>query len=241
MVRVFWVCLALAFVVACGQSKRSAADEEGGAENEPGGAAAGVGGSEPSGGESSGGTGATSTSGGTGGTGGTVGSNGACGEVTRNGRCTGNVYEWCDYFTGGIARLDCTPLAATCRALETQVEVGESNGCVSVPCETGESSCEDGLFRQCEEDGILLNDCARFGGPDSVCNSDPTSFRCTRPECSNPNDATCAGDLRLICNEDGLLVVEDCSRCDPTGTCVASAPGAELPVTCDRPSWGCEQ
>ncbi len=238
VVPAFRVCFALLLVVACGQSKRNGGGEEGGAPDETGGSAgssAGFDGSAPSGGRSSGGTGATNTNGGTG------GSNASCGDVTRNGRCAGNVYEWCDYFTGDIARLDCTPLGATCRALENQVNEDESNGCLSVPCEMGESSCEDGLFRQCEDDGILINDCARFGGPGSVCNSDPTSFRCTRPQCSNPNDATCAGDLRLICNEDGLLVIEDCSRCDPAGTCVASAPGSELPVACDRPSWGCEQ
>lgn len=235
--RALRVCLALCLIVACGQSKRDGGGGEGGSSDETGGSAgssAGRGGAAPSGGTSSGGTGATNSSGGTGAT------NGACGDVTRNGRCTDNVYEWCDYFTGGIERLDCTPLGATCRALESQTYEEESNGCVKAPCETGASGCDGALFMQCEDDGIVINDCAKFGGPGSVCDPSGTSFWCTREECSNPSDATCEGNLRLICNEDGLLVIQDCARCDPAGTCVPS-PESELPVACDRLSFGCEE
>jgi hypothetical protein len=215
---VFWVFVVLGVVGACGQSKR--ADVAGG----DGTGASGMSGAP---GNEAGGSGGSS-------------SNAACGAVTRNGRCTGNVYEWCDYFTGGIARLDCTPLGATCRASASQSRERESNGCVAAPCETGETTCEGALVEQCEEDGVLVNDCAKFGGTGSVCDPVGTSFWCTRRTCSNPGEATCAGDLRLICNEDGFLVIEDCARCDPAGTCVPSAPGTEVPVACDRPSWGCE-
>jgi hypothetical protein len=209
--RVLWLCVVVGASGACGRSERSTVGENGGETNATGGSSAGS------------------------------SSNDDCGDVTRNGRCNGNVYEWCDYYTGSIARLDCSPLGATCRALERQIDERESNGCVTLPCETGESSCEGDLFRQCEGDGILINSCAKFGGPGSLCDSDGTSFWCSRQTCSTPSDAMCAGDLRLICNEDGLLVIQDCARCDPSGTCVSSAPGAELPVDCDRASWGCEQ
>jgi hypothetical protein len=152
-------------VVACGQSKRdgggaSESGGEGGSTDETGGSAgssAGRGGSTPSGGASG-------------------SSNDSCGDVTRNGRCTENVYEWCDYFTGSIARLDCTPLGATCRALESQTYEDESNGCVTSPCDTGQSGCDGSLCMQCEDDGIVINDCAKFGGPGSVCDPSGTSF-----------------------------------------------------------------
>ncbi|HEX6271871.1 MAG TPA: hypothetical protein VFZ53_02470, partial [Polyangiaceae bacterium] len=94
----FSVFVVLGVAGACGQSKR-----------------ADVAGSDGNG--TSGMSGASGNE--TGGSGGSR-SNAACGDVTRNGRCTGNIYEWCDYFTGGIARLDCTPLGATCRASARQ-------------------------------------------------------------------------------------------------------------------------
>jgi hypothetical protein len=239
---VLGVCL-LGFVAACGESKGDDGGGKGGSSNETGGATSsggsGPGASGSSSGSSSGGMSGSSGSG-VGGSSAGSSSNGPCGDLTRNGRCASNVYEWCDYFTGGVERLDCTPLGATCRALESQPWEDESNGCVTGPCGTDGSSCDGPLFSQCEDDGMVVNDCEKFGGPGSTCVSDGTSVRCTRQECSNPNDATCAGDLRLICDEEGFLSVQDCSRCDPAGTCVPT-PGTDLPVGCDRFSWGCEQ
>ena len=247
------VCL-LGLVVACGESKGDDGGGKGGSPNETGGSAgssAGVGATSSGGtGATNGGSGASGASGvssggmsgssgsGVGGSSAGSSSNGPCGDVTQNGRCAGNVYEWCDYFAGGVARLDCTPLGATCRALESQLYEDELNGCVTGPCGTGASSCDGSLFSQCE-DGTVVNDCEKFGGPGSLCVADETSVRCTRQECSNPSDATCAGNLLLICNEDGMLVVEDCARCDPAGTCVPST--GELRNDCSRFSWGCEQ
>jgi hypothetical protein len=238
-------CLVLGFAVACGESDGDDGGGNGNSPNETGGATSsgGTGGTNGGAGASGSSSGGTSGASGSGVGGSSAGSrsNAPCGDLTRNGRCAGNVYEWCDYFTDAVATLDCTLLGATCRAQETQYYEEEVNGCVTGPCGTAGSSCDGPLFSQCEGDGMVVNDCEKFGGPGSTCVENGTSVRCTYQECSNLSDATCAGDLRLICDEEGFLHVEDCSRCDPAGTCVAAQPGGELPVACNRFSWGCEE
>jgi hypothetical protein len=251
----FGICFIATLASACGESgDDGAGDGTGGAAT--GGASSGTGAASASGGMTdrggassatggaSGAIGGTSSSGASGvsgsGAGGTGGDE-VCGGLTRNGRCVDNVYEWCDYFTGGIARLDCTPLGGTCRALATQSFEEDVNGCVTGPCTGSDDGCDGSLVRDCEGDGVVVNDCRKFDGPDSTCELDGTSAHCTHPTCTTPRVSSCDGDFRLICDEGGALHVEDCARCNATGTCVLGDPmSADGPAQCTEFSWGCE-
>lgn len=209
---------------------------------------------------SSGTAGATSTNGGTnaagspsggasGGSGSGAGSSAGsssgskCGGVTRNGRCAGNVYEWCDYFTGGLARLDCTPLGATCRALDRQFYEDELNGCIAGSCSAAtNASCDGALAKMCERGELVVKDCRKYGGPDSLCVAEGTQAGCTKPDCPRPNTVSCAGDLLIACNEYGELGIRDCARCDPAGTCVVTEfDVGEFSTDCDRQTFGCPE
>jgi hypothetical protein len=242
---------ALTLASACGESSKSSdsRDDGGSGGTSSGGTSSG---GTSSGGMSSGGTnaggasnGGTATGGANGGgasTGGSStggGSNGPCGEVTMNGRCVGNVYEWCDWFTGGIRTLDCDTVGMTCVAAERLTYENDINGCVGAPCTFGDPArCEGSIRFNCDKSEIHATDCRKAGGPDSVCIVDegsPTAG-CTRPSCDPPG-ATCDGDVVLGCNEDGELHVTDCGRCDPLGTCVVDEAGSH----CDLPTFGCPE
>jgi hypothetical protein len=162
-----------------------------------------------------------------------------------NGRCVGNVYEWCDPWTRGLARIDCTARGQICNARATLYYETDQNGCTGEPCPgPGFGECEGSLISQCREDGNVRTwDCRKTFGPDSRCEiGGADTVRCTyaatcpRPPTSE-GTTRCQGTAVFRCNEEGEEVVEDCQRCDLTGECQTSASGRD---GCTVFSWGCD-
>lgn len=164
-----------------------------------------------------------------------------CGGVTLNGRCTGNVYEWCDYFTRSVETLDCTALGMTCQATPTQWYEDELNGCVGDPCTTyGNGTCAGPVLLFCVEDAVHARDCRQARGRDAVCITEGDQAGCTYNPCDTPWEATCDGSMLASCNEDGNLHLVNCKRCDPAGTCVFEDEPFMDPLTyCSAPTMGC--
>jgi hypothetical protein len=180
---------------------------------------------------SSGTSGSSGKAGGAGSTSGGGGSGGerwdaACNGVSNNGRCTGNVYEWCDYFSGSVMQLDCTPLGMTCRA-ESQPNEPETNGCVRQACTSVNGRCDGQLRYDCQSGEQLVIDCKKQRGPATECEVSGGSPRCVMNHpCSAPSTSWCEGNLHVICTEDSTLYYQDCQRKSEAGRCVVGANGA---------------
>jgi hypothetical protein len=150
----------------------------------------------------------------------------ACNGVSNNGRCTGNVYEWCDYFSGSVIQLDCTPLGMTCRA-ESQPNEPETNGCVGQACTSAGEHCDGQLRYDCQAGEQVVIDCKKPRGPASECEIFEGSIRCAMNHpCAAPSTSWCEGNLHVICTEDSVLYYQDCQRKSDAGRCVAGANGA---------------
>jgi hypothetical protein len=205
---------------------------ESGVMNAGGGDAGSKAGSSGTGGEAGSNDNTSGASGvsGSNGTGGGAAWDAACNGVTNNGRCNGNVYEWCDYFTRGVLQLDCTPLGMTCRA-EPEPDQSESRGCIASPCtSTQENRCEGPLRYHCQETALLAFDCRKLFGPSSECESDGGSIDCTMNHpCDTPNVTWCEDDLYVICTEESTLYYKNCKRDTDDGRCV---PGGDITL-CD--------
>lgn len=154
-----------------------------------------------------------------------------------NGRCVGNVYEWCDYSARGIRKLDCAALGMDCEALESQNYEDELNGCSGSTCDGSEPSrCEGTVKIDCQGNwGWRASDCRKLYGADSTCEVVGGEAHCTDTACEDLSGYACDGTLSLICNEEGVLWLTDCARCDPTATCSEGAPLGN----CTAPTFGC--
>jgi hypothetical protein len=146
-----------------------------------------------------------------------------CAGLTLNGRCTGNLYQWCDYFAGGTHSLDCGALGLTCRASATQEEGGEedTNGCVGGSCTSADNHCDGSLKVECYAAQLVTNDCTKWHGPGGSCALQGSgSVDCEGyPPCSPSSTIGCDGSVLRVCTETGGLYIEDCARSDPAGTC----------------------
>ena len=159
-----------------------------------------------------------------------------CEGVTMNGRCNGNVYEWCDYFTQGLKQIDCEPLGMTCVATISQPWEWESNGCVRDGCTNDEDGCDGSLMFDCDAGELVVWDCEKLRGPGSVCVLEGDSTpECTLLPCDEPSLITCAGTVQDICMEDGKRYIVDCARCDPADTCNP----AGVPPNCSGGTYEC--
>lgn len=158
--------------------------------------------------------------------------------MTTNGRCDGEVYEWCDYFSASLQRLDCAALGMTCRADPYQPPETDVNGCVGEPCDADDNACDGRLAYRCRSDGLYVMDCAQHGGEDAACViGESGAPRCaSREPCSPTSFSSCDGNLVRVCDEDGLLHFQDCARCEPQGLCVEGAGSAN----CDPAFLACE-
>ena len=142
-----------------------------------------------------------------------------CGDVTVNGRCTGNVYEWCDYFSGEKRSLNCTTLGMTCRASVSEPNEFDLNGCVGSACGMADLHCDDHLMYDCHQDQTIVTDCRKIGGADGVCAKSTDGYvDCSGgPPCSEASHA-CDGSVVRICTEDNTLAYRDCARNVPGGS-----------------------
>jgi hypothetical protein len=235
--------LSCAVLLGC-ENDPSPSDESGGSAGRTGtsgssgkgggaGSTSGGGGSGGDGGVTAGSAGKASggSTNGTAGSAGKPGSGGeawdaACNGVSNNGRCTDNVYEWCDYFSGSVMQLDCTPLGMTCRAA-AQANEAETNGCVGEPCTREDERCDGQLRYDCQAPGLLAIDCKKPRGPSTECEIVEGSTRCAMNHpCSDPSTSWCEGNLHVICTEESTLYYQDCQRASETGRCVMKASGA---------------
>lgn len=144
----------------------------------------------------------------------------ACAGVTINGTCQGNVYQWCDYFTGALKSIDCTAHGMTCRA--NPVEPGEvdRNGCVGSACTASGIACNGDLRTSCVDGELVATSCTKQHGPGATCTIASGSTSCSGGEtCTPPKTSACDGNVIGLCNEDGQRRYVDCARSDPAGTC----------------------
>jgi hypothetical protein len=137
-----------------------------------------------------------------------------------NGRCAGNVYQWCDYFAHEVHSLDCTALGQTCRADVTQDSEDDRNGCVGGTC-TGAGHCNGRLRVECYSGQAITTDCTKWSGPTGSCGVDDRGYtHCEGyPPCTPPVTISCDGSVMRRCEETGELIIDDCARSDPAGTC----------------------
>jgi hypothetical protein len=164
-----------------------------------------------------------------------------CGGVTMNGRCVGDVYQWCDFFSRTVSELDCAALGMRCEAEDIQWYEDELNGCVGDPCTSGAGSCDGAILEQCLQGEMHARDCRKKDGPSSLCTSDGESFGCTPMACDRPNRERCEGSIAVTCDEDGQAGLIDCKRCDLSGQCIADPNDVSIGGTyCDVPTMGCE-
>ncbi len=155
----------------------------------------------------------------------------ACAGVTINGTCQGNIYEWCDYFTGALKSIDCTSLGMTCRANPTEPGEVDRNGCVGSSCTSSGITCDGELRTTCVDGQLVTMNCTKQHGPGATCTMTSGSTSCSDGEaCSPPKTIACDGNVIRLCTEDGQRRYVDCARSDPTGTCAELSPGA---------SYGC--
>jgi hypothetical protein len=154
--------------------------------------------------------------------------NAACGDVTMNGRCVGEIYEWCDYYTRSVKQLDCGARGMSCNALSSQNYEYDINGCVGGPCNGDDAACDGPIAVECELGEVRARDCRKSGGPDALCVGAGTDVGCTRMSCA-ASESWCDGSVSLVCDEDNLLSLSDCSRCDPSATCARGVQLMHLP------------
>jgi hypothetical protein len=197
-----------------------------------------------SGGATSGGTatGGASGSGAESGNAGTAGSGGwsaACGDVTHNGRCVGNVYQWCDYFEQGIREMDCAARGMTCRAADSINSEDDENGCYEEgACTEADEGCDGQILLRCQSGGLQALDCRKNMGAMSQC-AEPTEaidyWHCDRSTpCSGPNFSRCDGNMLVICDEDSRVYLQNCAQRTPSGRCVENGTYPD----CDPPLIG---
>lgn len=150
----------------------------------------------------------------------------ACDGLTLNGRCSGNVYEWCDYFDREVKQLDCTPLGMTCRANVVETNEADQNGCITETCTQEDDRCEGALKYDCIGGALVVSDCRKWKGAAATCLFDEKGYNHCRPklECDNPGVFTCNGSMLETCDIDSVFYLEDCARYDASGTCVQLAP-----------------
>jgi hypothetical protein len=254
--------------LACGESKQSGDDETGGSSSggassggassggassggassgssgtASGGTTAGGAGGTTAGGTTSGGTasGGASGSGAVSGSAGTAGAGGwsaACGDVTHNGRCVGNVYQWCDYFEQGIREMDCGARGMTCRASESINTEDDSNGCYDEgACTAADERCDGQFVLQCQSGGLQALDCRKNKGALSQCEEATTEIpypRCGRDTPCGGNASHCDGNMLFICDEDGRVYLQNCAQRVPSGRCVENGTYPD----CDPPLIG---
>jgi hypothetical protein len=262
------VILLLTVAIGCGESSKGAkgshaADDSGGSSGATatggtatGGTAAASTGGAPTGGAPTGGAstgGASSGSGGTSsGAGGALAGSGsggtqpggdwnaACDGLGLNGRCDGDVYRYCDYFTRSVKSLDCAAHGMRCEATPTQYYEDELNGCVGGPCSGSGAACDGALLTDCLQGELHLRDCTKLDGPTSTCTLDGDIAACTDTPCNTPNRKHCDGSIAVLCEEDSALVLIDCKRCDPSGVCIADTNDTSVGGTyCSEPTMGC--
>jgi hypothetical protein len=189
------------------------------------------------------GVGGTSGASATAGVGGTSGSAGArwdaaCDGTTTNGRCDGDVFVWCDYYTKGLRTFDCATLGMTCQADARQPPESEVNGCVAGPCPaSGQITCDGRFIRDCAKGLLHVTDCEKTAGPGALCRAVEDSHVCLGGvSCGPPSTIRCDGAIEAICNEYGQLRAYDCSRCNPLGTCGGDIDGCTPSrYDCDLP------
>ncbi len=194
-----------------------------------------------SGGTMSGGTSSAGASG-SGAASGSAGAGGwsaACGDVTHNGRCVGNVYQWCDYFEEGLREMDCGARGMTCRAVESQTTEEDSNGCyLEGACDEADQGCEGQIALRCRSAGLQAMNCKKNKGPTSQCLESTAEIpypRCDRSTpCSGRSSSECDGNMLVICDEDGFVYLQNCAQRTPTGRCVDNASYPD----CDPPFLG---
>jgi hypothetical protein len=151
----------------------------------------------------------------------------ACAGVTINGTCQGNIYEWCDYFTGALKSIDCSSLGMTCRANPTEPGEVDRNGCVGSTCTSAGITCDGELRTTCVDGQLVTMNCTKQHGPGATCTMTSGSTSCSDGEaCTPPNTIACDGNVIRLCTEDGQRRYVDCARSDPTGTCTELSPGA---------------
>jgi hypothetical protein len=144
----------------------------------------------------------------------------ACNGVTINGTCQGNVYQWCDYFTGALKSIDCTSRGMTCRANPSEPGEADRNGCVGTACTAAGITCDGELRTTCVDGELVTTSCPKQHGPGATCMMASGSTSCSDgATCSPPRASACDGSVIDLCNEDGQRRYVDCARSDPTGTC----------------------
>jgi hypothetical protein len=144
-----------------------------------------------------------------------------CAGLTLNGRCTGNVYQWCDYYTGSVQSLDCDALGATCRANPTESNEDDANGCVGAACTNANSHCNGRFKVQCFGGALVTTDCAKWYGSTATCALVSGYVQCQGGvPCDSPHTVTCDGSVARTCGETSQVIIDDCARSDPAGTCV---------------------
>jgi len=145
----------------------------------------------------------------------------ACDGLTVNGRCDGDTYQWCDYFTRQVGSMDCGALGMTCRALETESNEEDGNGCVGAPCDSSllDYCAGQELIGSCFADETVVTSCAKHHGSAATCSEPGENAVCSHTALCDGPSHQCDGSVIRICDEDGQLYYRDCARMDPAGTC----------------------
>jgi hypothetical protein len=144
----------------------------------------------------------------------------ACDGVTINGTCKGNVYQWCDYFTGALKSIDCTSRGMTCRANASEPGEVDRNGCVGSACTASGIACDGDVRTNCVDGELVATSCTKQRGPGAICTMSSGSASCSGGEtCTSPRTSACDGSVIGLCTEDGQRRYVDCARRDPAGTC----------------------
>jgi hypothetical protein len=175
-----------------------------------------------------------------GGTGGSAGTrwDAACDGTSTNGRCEGDVFVWCDYYTKGLRTFDCATLGMTCQADARQPPEDEVNGCAGGPCPVGAMyRCEGRFIHDCAKGLAHVTDCEKTAGPGAICTAVDDAHVCLGGvSCGPPSTISCDGTVEAICNEYGELRAYDCARCNPLGTCGGGIDGCTPSrYDCDLP------
>jgi hypothetical protein len=109
----------------------------------------------------------------------------------------------------------------TCRALETESNEADGNGCVGEPCDGFLNHCldDESLIADCFMGETVVTSCTKHHGRTATCSEPGESALCTPTELCDIPSHRCDGSVLRICDEDSHLHYRDCARMDPAGTC----------------------
>ena len=140
---------------------------------------------------------------------------GMCGDIDYQGRCNGQVMEWCNE-AGELESYDCALSGQACAFLDAET----GYGCQSAPCGevTYYGECSGDTLRYCSDDTSLIEiDCQAEYGLGCGLQDDVIGYNCGGGDSSEGGgcgditvQGTCDGDVAVWCSDDSVAEY-DCS------------------------------